>query len=251
MTDAGPGFVKLPGNPEGPQALFCELVGTRAAAWLGLPTFELAIVDVAEPALVSYGDGSASAAGPAIVTREHDGTTWGGTAAELASLENPEALSGLVVLDTWLLNCDRFRAHGDPIRRNVRNVFFSARDARKGKFRLVAMDHTHIFTCGAPLTPRLAMIDRVKEARVYGNFPEFRALLTSSAVRGYAERLGGLKAADAATMLQGIPSAWGISSELCTTVVQFLRERAMFLAPLLVRMLVDQGELQPEPELGD
>jgi len=54
-TDSGPAYAKLSGNPEGPQALFCEYVGTRAAAWLGLPTFEVAVIEVTETELVTYG----------------------------------------------------------------------------------------------------------------------------------------------------------------------------------------------------
>jgi hypothetical protein len=45
MTDAGKAFVKTLGNPEGPAALISEWIGTRLAAWLGLPTFDIAIVD--------------------------------------------------------------------------------------------------------------------------------------------------------------------------------------------------------------
>ena len=37
-TDAGEGFLKPLGNPEGPQVLACDLVGTLLAEWLGLPT---------------------------------------------------------------------------------------------------------------------------------------------------------------------------------------------------------------------
>jgi hypothetical protein len=45
-TDQGPAYAKFMGNPEGSQALFCDLVGTRAAAWLGLSTFEVAVVQI-------------------------------------------------------------------------------------------------------------------------------------------------------------------------------------------------------------
>jgi hypothetical protein len=38
-TDAGEGFLKAMGNPEGEHVLACELVGTFLAEWLGLPTW--------------------------------------------------------------------------------------------------------------------------------------------------------------------------------------------------------------------
>src|SRR5580704_1943602 len=45
-TDRGDAFIKLPSNREGPHALACDLVGTRLAEWLQLPTFELALIEV-------------------------------------------------------------------------------------------------------------------------------------------------------------------------------------------------------------
>lgn len=248
-TDAGPGFAKLLGNPEGPHVLFCEAVGTRAAAWLGLPTFEFAIIDVAVPELVTYPDGSKSLPGPAFVTREENGTTWGGTGEELAFVENPEVLSGLVVLDTWLLNCDRFRAEGGDIRKNTRNVFLSSRRAAKGKFEVIAMDHTHTFTCGKQITKRLADIGRVKDERLYGHFPEFRPYLSHTEVKRFADRLQTFTRRTADELVQGLPSAW-LPSELQRIVSVFLSDRAAFLGPIVRQMLLDQGELQPELELG-
>jgi hypothetical protein len=53
-TDQGSAVAKMLGNPEGPQALFCDWVGTRAAAWLGLSTFDVGIVDAAESGLITY-----------------------------------------------------------------------------------------------------------------------------------------------------------------------------------------------------
>lgn len=249
-TDRGPAFAKLCGNPEGQQALLCELVGTRAAAWLGLPTFEVAIVEVTEPSLVTYANGTTSLAGPAFVAREESGTTWGGTVAELAYAENPEVLSGLVVLDTWLLNCDRFRPEAGRTRRNTRNVFLSSREAARGKYRIVAMDHTHTFTCGSPFSTRLAHIDRVKDQRLYGHFPEFRPYLTHAAVRRFAARLQQMNRIVATKFVLGMPPAWEVSKEIRVALVEFLAGRAAFLAPIVRQMLVDQGELQPELELG-
>jgi hypothetical protein len=150
-TDSGAAYVKMVGNPEGSQALFCDWVGTRAAVWLELPTFDVAVVEVKEAGLVTYANGTTSAAGPAFAARAEAGNPWGGTEAELEVVENPDAMSGLVVLDTWLLNCDRFRPEAGRTRRNTRNVFLTARDASRGKLRVIAMDHTHCF-----VSPRCA-----------------------------------------------------------------------------------------------
>ncbi len=250
-TDQGPAYAKLMGNPEGPQALFCEWVGTRAAAWLGLPTFEIAVVDVSEAALITYADGTKSEAGPAFVAREQIGTTWGGTADELLSIEKPETLAGLVVLDTWLLNCDRYRPDADKPRRNTRNVYLSGDGATKGKFRLVAMDHTHCFACGNAITKGIANIDRVRDTRLYGHFAEFRPHLTHEAVRVYAKRLSGITKAAVQSVFSGVPRPWDVSSAVRAKLAEFLNDRAAFLGQNIRQMLVTQGELQPELELGE
>lgn len=248
-TDQGPAYAKLLGNPEGSQALFCEWVGTMAAAWLGLPTFSIAVVDVSEPGLVTYADGSSSNEGPAFVARSQDGITWGGSSKELEFVENPEALSGLIVLDTWLLNCDRYRAEAGQVRRNIRNVFLSGDGAAKGKVRLLAMDHTHCFTCGRGLAKSIKNIDRIQDARLYGNFPEFRPHLTHGAVAQYARRLMTFKKEAAQALLHGIPPAWRPPAEIAAAVVEFVEGRAGFVGQNVRRMLVDHGDLQPELDL--
>ena len=45
-TDAGPGYLKAMGNPEGPHVLACEWVGTQLAKRLGLSTFDFALIAV-------------------------------------------------------------------------------------------------------------------------------------------------------------------------------------------------------------
>ena len=230
-TDRGPAYAKLLGNPEGSQALFCEWVGTRAAAWLGLPTFAVAVVDVGTPGLVTYPDGSSSKVGPAFLARSQEGTTWGGVTKELDAVENPEVLSGLVVLDTWLLNCDRYRAEGLEVRRNTRNVFLSGEGASRGKFRLVAMDHTHCFTCGRELAKAIKHIDRVRDERLYGNFPEFRPYLTHEAVSRYTALLNGIDMQDVQALFQGIPSAWLPQPEIVAALMDFIGARASFVGP--------------------
>jgi hypothetical protein len=244
-TDQGPAYAKLLGNPEGPQALFCEQVGTRAAAWLGLPTFDVNVLEVTEPALLQYADGTFSEVGPAFVSQLQSGTTWGGTSEELAAVENPEVLAGLIVLDTWLLNCDRYRPEGNDVRRNTRNVFLADSSA-KGKVRVIAMDHTHCFACGRTLTRAIKNIDRVQDDRLYGHFPEFREYVTHEAVRGFAARLRSLTKTEAERLLAGTPPAWRPAAEIVDALRDFLTERAAFVGQKVRQMLVDQRYLDPE-----
>jgi hypothetical protein len=249
-TDQGQAFAKFMGNPEGVQALYCELVGTRVAAWLGLRTFDIAVVDVPIAALATYRDGSSSQAGPAFVSRFEDGTAWGGSSDELQALENPESIAGLIVLDTWLLNCDRYRPEGDQVRCNTRNVFLSAENAGKGKFKVTAMDHTHCLTCGRSLTKAVAGIDRVKDERLYGHFPAFKGHLTHDRVRVFTKRLKEFSKEQAQRLTQGIPPSWVPGSEVQAAVVDFLAQRATFVGDNIRKMLIDQGHLEPELDLG-
>ncbi|MBT9586051.1 hypothetical protein IV102_22105 [bacterium] len=238
------------GNPGGSQALFCELVGTRAATWLELPTLQYFLVDVTEPELVTYADGTKSEAGPAFITRLEDGTPWGGSADELRYVENIEVLAGLIVLDTWLLNCDRYRLRDGRERRNVRNLFLTARDAQKGKFRVLAMDHTHCFTCGRELTGRISNLDNIRSTQVLGDFPEFCGYVSQKGVSRFAERLSRFGKPATETLLASIPKSWGISAEVCSSVGEFLVQLAGFVGENVVRQLSDRGYFEPELDFG-
>ncbi len=244
-TDQGPAYIKFMGNPEGPQALFCELVGTRAAAWLGLPTFEVSVIDVTERELVTFENGATSESGPAFAARFTPGTTWGGSAEELEAVENTDALAGLVVLDTWLLNCDRYRPEGEHVRRNTRNVFL-ADATTKGKVRVIAMDHTHILTCGRALSKSIAHIDRVRDERLYGHFAEFACSIELGDLRRYASRLRSFGQADANALLSGVPVPWRPSGDVLDAVKGFLAQRAAFVGENVVPMLVDQRYIDPD-----
>jgi len=245
MTDDGKAYAKLMGNPEGKQSLFCEALGTMAAEYLGLPVFEHAFVNVTEPGIVEYHDGSKSGVGPAFVAKEHEGTAWGGTEEELEAVVNPSACAGLVVLDTWIRNCDRYRPDERETRCNYRNVFLSGADAPRGKFNLVAMDHTHCLACGWELTPKISHIDNVKDARLYGHFPGFKKYVTRQAVGTYATRLGAFTPSDAQRFLGQIPNPWHVQSAVKSAVAEFLSQRAHFVAKNIHEMLADQGFLQP------
>lgn len=237
-TDLGPAYAKFVGNPEGPHTLFCELVGVRAAAWLGLPTFDYALIPVPQEGLVQYKNNLLSKSGPAFATRLTEGVAWGGTDLELKAVENPEAISGLVVLDTWLLNCDRFRSQ--PPRINVRNVFLASTEAARGKYRLVAMDHTHCFTCGRELTTKLASIDTIRHNQVHGNFPAFQGYVTLKTAATYLKKLGRLDRESAGSFVAGTPREWEVNAETQNVFVGFLVDRAKYLAENCAQMLVDQ-----------
>jgi hypothetical protein len=111
LTNAGPAYLKALGSSEGPHTLACEWVGTHLAKWLGLPTFDCALIEVTTDDEIPFHNGGAAQPGPAFVTRAESGEPWSGKKRQLNRLFNPQDISRLVVFDTWTLNCDR---HGPP-----------------------------------------------------------------------------------------------------------------------------------------
>ena len=168
QTDAGKGYLKAMGGPEGPHTLACECAGTHLARWLGLPTFEFAIIPVTESDEIPFHIGGKAQVGPAFITRAESGEPWSGRERQLNKLFNPQDISRLVVFDTWTLNCDR---HSVPeegkigkLRINRNNVFLSE-EAPKGRLMLKTMDHTHRFTCGRQLSRSLRNIDKIRDLK--------------------------------------------------------------------------------------
>jgi hypothetical protein len=227
VTDQGKGYLKALGNPEGPHVLACDLVGTRLATWLGLSTFEHSIIEVIPEYGLAFIEGTPVTPGPAFITKHDPGNTWGGTDHQLQQLINPEAISKLVIFDTWTLNCDRHSPDG--LRSNRDNVYLSE-EAPPGRFLLRAMDHTHCFTCGRALSPKLNQISHTKDARIYGLFPEFRRYVDRAVVRQAADRLGRFTASDAREMTQDIPTEWEVDQPTLKAWCEFLASRAGFLA---------------------
>lgn len=102
VTDAGPAYIKALGNRQGPHGLACEWVATHLAQWLGLATFDCAIIEIdAIIDEIPFFRGGNAASGPAFVTRAVSGHPWGGAAEELDRLVNLRDVGKLVVFDTW------------------------------------------------------------------------------------------------------------------------------------------------------
>lgn len=228
-TDQGEGFLKALGNPEGPHALACELVGSLTADWLGLRTFDFAIVEVLGPDEVVISGRCAADVGPAFITRAEDtGFTWGGDGHSLSGLANPEDISGLVVLDTWLRNCDRYSPDGRRI--NLGNVFLLQKTIPVRRLELVAMDFTHSFTCGHPLDRRIGHLEKIRDEAIFGLFPEFRALLSRDQVSTLASRLATFSLTLARSFISQVPVEWSVDGMTRGSWAKNLVDRAHFLA---------------------
>lgn len=243
-TDAGPGYLKAIGNPGGPHVLACDLVGTHLAARLGLPTFDYALVEITELDELPFHRGGIAEPGPALITRLESGSTWGNDSGLLKRLSNPSDLSRLVGMDTWLRNVDRY-APG-MTRVNFDNVFLSM-ETGDSTVELRAMDFTHAFTNGRDLTKRVRDIDNIKDTAVYGLFPQFKRYLDRATVRSFCLQLGQLPDGLAAEAGGLIPVQWEVSAEARKALVDFICQRARFLADTFEDTLFDP----PQQMLAD
>jgi hypothetical protein len=217
------------GNPEGPHALACEFVGTLLAEWLALPTLEYALISVTPEDEIPLACGRLAAPGPAFITKVENGFTWGGDEDTLRRILNPPDISRLVVLDTWIRNCDRHRPEPN-LRVNRDNVFLAWATAPERGLVLKAIDHTHAFTCGRALTRRIGNLDEVRDTTVFGRFPEFESFLDPEHVRAAAARLGQMDRQLADGFLARVPVEWQVDPLVSEAWCRLVVERAAFVA---------------------
>lgn len=250
VTDAGRAYIKPLGNRQGPHVLACEWVGTRLADWFNLPTFDYSLMRLDEVDEIPLQGGGQGTPGPAFVSRAIAGTVWGGDAASLEGLVNPDDIAALVLFDTWTRNCDRHPPEGAGRKFNFDNVFLSTEGAGAGRSKLIAMDHTHCFTCGGDLDHRVARIEAVQDTRVYGLFPSFVSFIREDLVRAAAERLGTLDPTVVRGIVDSIPPEWDVSPAARTALAELIVRRAAFVRDTVSEALAPvcwpQGRLDLE-----
>jgi hypothetical protein len=242
-TDLGEGYLKAMGNPGGEHCLACEYVGTQLAKWFGLATFEFALIQVTNIDNIPFKKGSAAKAGPAFITRKERGQAWSGSERQLKKLVNKDDLTLLVIFDTWTLNWDRYSVDEKGKQRINRDNVFLSEEAPAGQLLLKAMDFTHVFTKGGELTAKVVHLDKVKESRLYGLFPQFLPFLSEKAAQRGIARLNDFTKADAEKIVQSIPKEWDVSQGARKALVDFLVQRASYLSQRIMTMLWPQGDL--------
>ena len=245
VTDAGRAYIKPLGNPQGPHVLACEWVGTRLADWFGLPTFDYSLMNVDEIDEIPLRGGHEAQPGPAFVSREVKGTTWGGDEEALQQLVNRDDIAALVVFDTWTKNCDRHPPPGAGRRPNYDNVFLSAEDVAPGMARLIAMDHTHCFTCGNDLDQRVARIDSVQDERIFGLFPQFVRCVQRELVDATLAKLGTLDRVTVERIVDSIPTVWQVPRPARTALIDCILRRAQFVRERMIDALAPACWPQP------
>jgi hypothetical protein len=244
-TDAGDGYLKAMGNPEGEHALARELLGTLLAKRLLLPVFDFAVIDVTDLDEIALGNRLARP-GPAFITRAERGAPLGGgnDAYILSRLDNPHDIARLVVFDTWILNCDR---HDCPDRVGAwkprrDNVFASREGATEENFILKSMDHTHCLLA-KPLTPRIADIEIRQQSGVFGLFPEFKDRIREADVQRACEDLRSITRRELEDTVCCLPQEWQVEAKAREALLELLRFRVSFVADSIREWIWPQMKL--------
>ena len=241
-TDAGRAVVKAMENPAGPQALVRELIGTRLARLIGLPVFDFAVIDHDGLVPLVLSDGTAVAPGPLFAARWEEGTPWNGK-NQLARIENQDDISRLVVFDCWIQNFDRYTKLGGA---NRGNVFLSTERAEEGRFRLLAIDHTHCLL-GRRVDADHIGGGHVTDPTVYSLFDEFRPFLTAEALQNAADTIKSFRGGQLYTSCGGLPTNWVGSDFNPAPLVDFLTQRAAWIPGFVEQTLFPSP---PQQELS-
>jgi hypothetical protein len=234
-------YLKALGNLDSPHALVKDLLGTHLAAMLGLPTFDYAVIEITDLDELPFFKGGNAEPGPAFATRGEEGSVWDGSKRLLAKIDNPDAISGLVVVDTWLRNTDRYYLRKSRV--NWDNVFFSKESTEDGKLSLRVMDFSHAIQYGGELTTGVNSITNIRDEGVFGLFPEFRKKLSRDAIRHYASFLGSMSRSQIADAVGLVPIQWHLDSPVRSAIASYLFERASFVAETIESRLFDRPQL--------
>ncbi len=239
VTDEGTAIVKYIGNPQGSEALICELVGTELANHLGLTTPDFAVAKIPALELPSPAVNK-SEPGPAFFSRWEEAVSLSPSSRLLHKLRRPDDIAKLVVLDTWIRNKDRFSAEGgegyDTV--NFDNVLLR-RDKRK--VGLVVIDHTHAFI-ETTLEDELGT-SWVDEEEVYGLFRQFESFLTRKSIDDALEAVNEIDLETIERICEAVPREWGMTQALVDCLSACIFERAAKLKTWLPQALFKQSEM--------
>jgi hypothetical protein len=166
----------------------------------------------------------------------------------LDALEHPEHIPGLVVLDTWLRNPDRYLVRAGWTRKNLRNVFLREGGVPRGLFRLLAIDHTHVIRQDGELTSLCLHIDRERDDIVYGLFPEFVNRIDREDLKPFVERLRHLgQTNEIDDLVRRTPKQWLPDGQVRQDLPGFLKRRATHVAAHVESWLATECRWDPSP----
>lgn len=247
-TDRGQGYLKAAYAAGNPHDLVSELVGTELARFLGITTFDYAIIRVPEPAPFRLHGNPKIHPGYGFITRSSTGDQWSGELSELRRVENVSDFGRMVALDTWTLNCDRYRPSvaGRSARVNYGNVYLARQKQPSRKLNLLAIDHGHCFKCDYDLTPAY-LLGRVNDRELYGLFPEFVGVARKDDAFAAADRAANLQEGELSAILDFVPPDWHLSNSSRDALSGMILQRAKTLRSVLEESFPKSDLYDAEP----
>lgn len=246
-TDFGEYVIKAMNNRDGPPILIAEWVGSMAARWLGVDIPDFAVVELTDVVDVPLDEDEQRMAEPGLCfgSKLIDAAGWNGDAGTLEAVENKAVIPAIVVLDTWLINLDRFCRKPDGASRfnNSGNLLLGTSGAGKGKFRIVAIDFGYALGGPSWNARRLSAIGAIEDDTIYGCFPAFQPYMRRCWVEAVTARLREFDEDVARGFLADVPSEWGLTSSAGEAIVEFLKRRAIHTAEKFDDMIHEDDRL--------
>lgn len=166
-----------------------------------------------------------------------------GTDNFVKRLDRRDDLARLIVLDTWIRNCDRcHRAFDGVIDYNRDNLLFESLGNQA--YRLAPIDHSHCIIDVGFEDAELQDATRIRDENVYGFFPEFAPYIEPDSVAVAVQAMLSVDRPALTEIVNSVPEEWELGERERVSLVDFLEKRAQFLADTLPMKLVDRPLLR-------
>lgn len=106
------------------------------------------------------------------------------------------------------------------------------------------MDFTHAFRHGQDINRKLSFIERIRDGRVYGLFPQFGSFLDRAEIQRLSGMLDRFGRAVAEEIIRAIPREWEVDNSGRASLATLITERAHFVAQTIESKLWPQLELE-------
>jgi hypothetical protein len=242
-TDLGGAYLKPLWTADSGNWLAREMIGLRLAIALGLEAPLCSVYDVSGFETPEDRDENPSLEGPALLIQRIEWAFWDGTPASLKLVSNKLDIAGLVVLDTWLRNTDRYPPVDaglpppDPNRANLQNVALSRDPARNRRSRLRAVDFNRTLHAERILDPQKLGPDAVTDERIYGLFPAFRAAIRRTQLEHFVAKLDALPSEVIRAIVNEVPDVWWPAPAARDATEAFLMQRREMVRSKIVSLL--------------
>jgi len=221
-----------------------ELLGAKLLELLGLPTPEVALIEIVPDIIEGVCFERKTPEGLGFGSRKLDGPTRGLEnfdlikGSEIRKFPTPQALIGIVLFDLWVYNIDR----------TPRNSNVLLQEIEADNLRFVAIDHALMFDDNpyeAPRLQRLSLVPLTLEDTLIGH-PQFRevydvaGLFTSVEVDEYLGRIECTTEQELYEVVNQVPAEWSLYDHEKESIVKsFLLSRKDLVRGFFRQLLED------------